>query len=206
MDSIVKQRLVGALVLIAPATVFWPIIFVQAPEDESMQLASMPARPDFDRSPMATPTNRRLDIEAQLPNSPDQTALEASADAASMLVDVPDKSLDAVDQPTLRSAAALDPAVTRSAAPLVGTIDDQGLAIAWVLQVATVGSESRANELMAQFKTRGYPTFIEQTKRTGKVLYRVKVGPKVERAKLAAIKAEVDAWLDVDATLLRYVQ
>jgi DedD protein len=32
VDSLVKQRLVGALILVALAVVFWPIIFMPAPE------------------------------------------------------------------------------------------------------------------------------------------------------------------------------
>ncbi len=205
MDSIVKQRLVGALVLIALTVVFWPIIFIQAPDDETIVLAPMPARPSFDRTPILRPTSPRVDIEAQLPKLSDQTELEAQADEASMLADMPSKA-ETSEAVALPSAAALDPVVPRNSVPAVTTIDKDGLAIAWVLQVATVSNQSRAEILMGRLKKRGYPAYIEQTKKAGKVLYRLKIGPKVERAKLEAIKLEIDAWLGVDATLLRYVQ
>ena len=35
MDSLVKQRLVGALILVALAVVFWPIIFLPATDDKN---------------------------------------------------------------------------------------------------------------------------------------------------------------------------
>lgn len=45
MNDILKQRLVGALVLIALGVVFWPVIFVQSerqPMDRDSQVPPMP--------------------------------------------------------------------------------------------------------------------------------------------------------------------
>ena len=208
MNSIVKQRLVGALVLIALGVVFWPIIFVQTPEDELIQLPTMPSRPEFDRTPLPTPTSRRTEIEAQLPSLPEQSELARAADVATALPAESSGSSSPVqsESKTVKKAAEIDAPTPRTVAPVVSPVDDQGLAVAWVLQVATVSSQSRAQGLLDQLKEQGYPAFIQQTKSGGKVLYRVKIGPKVERAKLAPIKAEVDALLKVDAAILRYVQ
>lgn len=208
MDSIVKQRLVGALVLIALGVVFWPIIFVQTPENTPIQLPTMPVRPEFDRTPIPVPASSRAEIEAQLPSLPDQSALEMAADiSTSLSVELAAESSPAHAQiMALKSAEVLDPPTPRRAAPVVGPVDDQGLAVAWVLQVATVSSESRAKDLLEQLKKRGYPAFMQQTKSGDRVLYRVKIGPKVERAKLEPIKAEIDALLKVDTAVLRYLQ
>jgi DedD protein len=208
MNSIVKQRLVGALVLIALGVVFWPIIFVPTPNEESLQLPSMPARPEFDRTPIPTPTSRRAEIEAQLPSLPDQGALAVAADVATALPAESSSENTQLQSQTmaLKPAADLDPPTPRTTAPVVRPVDEQGLALAWVLQVATVSSESRAQSLLEQLKKRAYPAFIQQTKNGDKVLYRIKIGPKVERAKLDPIKAEVDALLKVNAVILRYVQ
>lgn len=208
MNSIVKQRLVGALVLVALGVVFWPIIFVQTPDEQSLQLPAMPARPEFDRTPMPTPTSRQADIEARLPSLPDQRELAMAADVATSLPAEPVGEKAAIQSQTiaLKPAADLDPPTPRSIAPVVSPVDEQGLAVAWVLQVATVSSESRAKALLEQLKKRAYPAFIQRTENGNKVLYRIKIGPKVERAKLESIKVDVDALLDVDAAILRYVQ
>jgi len=208
MNSIVKQRLVGALVLIALGVVFWPIIFVPTPNEASLQLPTMPARPEFDRTPIPTPTSRRAEIEAHLPSLPDQRDLALAADVATALPAESSSENTQLQSQTmaLKPAADLDPPTPRAVAPVVNPVDEQGLAVAWVLQVATVSSESRAKTLLEQLKKRAYPAFIQQTKNGDKVLYRIKIGPKVERAKLDPIKAEVDALLKVNAVILRYVQ
>ena len=85
-------------------------------------------------------------------------------------------------------------------------VDDQGLAIFYVLQVATVGSASRANELVEGLQARGYKAFSNRYVRVDDELFRVQIGPNAERAPLMRIKAEIDAVLRVDSQILRYEQ
>ena len=55
MNPIVRQRLVGALVLIALCVVFWPIVFVEPVDQQPIELQPTPERPDIDTSPIAKP-------------------------------------------------------------------------------------------------------------------------------------------------------
>lgn len=55
MNDVLKQRLVGALILVALGVVFWPIIFVE-PEGRGDGLeARIPPRPDVDTAPLSPP-------------------------------------------------------------------------------------------------------------------------------------------------------
>ena len=85
-------------------------------------------------------------------------------------------------------------------------MDDQGLAIFYVLQVATVGSASRADELVEALQVLGYKAFSNPYVRVDDELFRVQIGPNAERTPLMRIKPEIDAVLEVDSQILRYEQ
>ncbi len=88
MNDILKQRLVGALVLIALGVVFWPVIFVQSerqPLDRSNQVPAMPKLRDMQiQAPQ--PVNKA-------PSSSDTTEI--------VLHDAPPEAQDNEDKPSL---------------------------------------------------------------------------------------------------------
>ena len=201
MDPIIKQRLVGSLVLVALGIVFWPLIFVDNPGRESISVAPMPERPFVDTSPLAAPESLQSEVEPLLPGEPsgegfDQTA----ADEATRIDEAPNTS-------DLAPAADLDPMTTRSLPPEdESLIDEQGLPVFWVLQVAAMGTQSSAETLVADLMARGYKAFVNPMQRADDTLYRVQIGPNAERAKLTSVKNEIDRVLGVDSQILRYVQ
>lgn len=201
MDPIIKQRLVGSLVLVALGIVFWPLIFVDNPGRESISVAPMPERPFVDTSPLAAPESLQSEVEPLLPGEPsgegfDQTA----ADEATRIDEAPNTS-------DLAPAADLDPMTTRSLPPEdASLIDEQGLPVFWVLQVAAMGTQSSAETLVADLMARGYKAFVNPMQRANGTLYRVQIGPNAERAKLTSVKNEIDRVLGVDSQILRYVQ
>ena len=52
MSPLLKQRLVGALVLVAIGVVFWPLIFVTPENREPLVLQPMSQRPLIDQKPI----------------------------------------------------------------------------------------------------------------------------------------------------------
>jgi DedD protein len=120
-----------------------------------------------------------------------QTQTDAVADSLAAL---PDSKSVAVPQPRL--APPSDDAI----------VDDQGLAIFYVLQVATVGSAARADELVEGLRSRGYKAFSSRYVRVDDELFRVQIGPNAERAPLMRLKPDIDAVLKVDSQILRYEQ
>ena len=60
MNEILKQRLVGALILIALGVVFWPIIFVEPGDISGGEGRRIPARPAVNTEPIAAPEKKNL--------------------------------------------------------------------------------------------------------------------------------------------------
>ena len=217
MDNVLKQRLVGALILLALGIVFWPIIFV-APEEARLREGVMaPPPPSVSRDPLPAPTDAGLrgspPREAQAPG-PDVTLPDGSGPAAQGAAGAAageTAAAEATAQETATEPAPVpqpgadDPYPTREEAPAVAAFDEDGLPVAWVLQVATVSSLDKARKLRDQLIEAGEKAFYEPLRRDSGTLYRVYVGPKFERAQLAPIKARVDARYGVKSLVSRYV-
>ena len=202
MDPLFRQRLVGTLVLVALGIVFWPLIFVTPETREPIVLQPMSQRPAIDQTPIPEPESYESAVAPNLPEPPkNPPSVQEAADTQTQ-TDAEGGALAAL--PASDSVAAPQPRVAPpSEDPL---IDEQGLAIFYVLQVATVGSASRADELVEGLQARGYKAFSTQYVRVDDELFRVQIGPNAERAPLTRIKPEIDVVLKVDSQILRYEQ
>jgi DedD protein len=196
VDSIVKQRLVGALILLALGVVFWPIIFVPESQQDSPVVVEVPPPPPVDLSPVPEPDNIGLRRGGQA-----EVQEGASADVA---FTEPEPAAKATPAPLPEKAMMVaQPPVT---APLEKpTIDEDGLPIAFTLQVATMADRPRAEALRDELIRAGYKGYVKRLRRDDRVLYRVLVGPKYSRHELAPIKVAVDENWKVDSLIMRYL-
>ena len=202
MDPLFRQRLVGALVLVALGVVFWPLIFVTPETREPIVLQPMSQRPAVDQTPIPEPESYEPAVATQLPEPPKNPPQVQEAADIQTRTDAEGTSL--ADLPENDSVALPQPRVAPP--PEDPLVDEQGLAIFYVLQVATVGSASRAKELVEGLQARGYKAFSTRYVRVDDELFRVQIGPNAERAALMRIKPEIDAVLKVDSQILRYEQ
>ncbi len=197
MNDILKQRLVGALILVALGVVFWPIIFVEPGERSAVGQGRIPPAPVIDTTPIG---------------SPDQEGLRASPEPE------PESDMEAAESPVAEEVAVADaPPVdkgestpppqeprTRTVAPEQPVLDSKGVPVAWVLQVASVSSAAKADALRDRLLTMQEKAYVKKLAQGQKVLYRVYVGPKFERAQLEKIQAGIDSGFGVHSIIVRY--
>ena len=208
MNDILKQRLVGALILVALGVVFWPIIFVQPGDRPGVEQPRIPPRPEVNTSPIEPPDQVGLraarEVEAR-------AETEEGATAAEPLPPVPEP-VSAVAAALVREGPGPDPVKTpapvqrtREEAPEKLTMDSQGVPVAWILQVASVSSADKAEQLRQKLLQKDRKAYTRRVQRDGRELYRVYIGPKFERARLEAIQEEVDREFGVKSLIVRYV-
>lgn len=191
MDTPLKQRLVGALILVALGVVFWPIIFVSPERESPTRPENIPPAPRVDNRPLPSPDSEGLRASPE----PAIAAVEEGGD-----VTLPEEPRGAEPSP------APDPGpVTRDAAPELPALDADGIPIAWSLQVATMSSRDKAQQLRDELNHQEMKSYIRPLQRGSGTLYRVYVGPKFERAELETIKQRVDARYGVESLVARYV-
>lgn len=208
MNDILKQRLVGALILMALGVIFWPIIFVDPDPSAGMEDLRIPPRPQVDTTPIAAPDTDGLRRSPALDFDPEDFTEEQGAEDDARSFADPGFADNAADPaPALEPALPAPPAPgeTRSERPEQPVLDAQGVPVAWMLQVASVSSAERAEELRQRLQARGEKAWIAEATINDRTTYRVNVGPKFERARLEALRPQIDAEFGVTSLVKRYV-
>ncbi len=209
MNDILKQRLVGALILLALGVVFWPIVFVQPEQKNTAAPQSIPQAPVVSTEPLDEPAQGALRGSPVLTAADDAQRLESPAVDAIVYDEEGDAMASTIEPEAVAgsSAAATSPAVpeVRSEAPEQLAVDADGVPVAWTLQVATVSSADKAEALRKRLLAKNEKAYITTVSSGGKQLYRVSVGPKFERQELERIQASINAEFGVKTLLVRYL-
>jgi DedD protein len=213
MDQGLKERLVGAAVLVAIAV--WLIPWVlDGPEagletpDSSLQL---PAAEE--PMPMRTQTLRLGDTPepnvaptAQPLAAPQSAAsAEQAPAAAAPRAEAPDP--ETTQKQTLAAASAAAEHAAPAAAPPApaATSPPKPAAAAtgdWIVQLGSFSAETNARRLAQQAGTYGYKAEVSSHKDGGRTLYRVRVGPQATRAAADAAASALRAHGIKDARVV----
>ena len=189
----IKQRFVGFVVLVAIAVIFWPIVFV-APDDADdfeLPVFQMPSKPDVTLSERREPLINKVD-QTLLPVIPQrEPPMAQPVDIASSATDV--DLVEADDEP-LQQASARERAI----------FDEQGLPISWELQVATFSTAQRAEEIARELRNKGHKAYVSAVTIGGKRLFRVRIGPKMQKQRLLDLQPDIDAYYGVRSSIVRF--
>lgn len=210
MNDILKQRLVGALILLALGVVFWPVIFVAPDEQKVAEPQPIPPPPEVSTVAIEAPQQAdfRGSPEAAMdedgPPSDKPLALDGRASDGSNERDAAAPTADAAGQQAASTPGNSPAGEVRSAAPQPLAMDASGVPIAWTLQVATVSSPEKAEILRKRLLEMHHKAYVSRVSSGGKSLYRISIGPKFERAELEKLQAGINAEFDVTSIVARY--
>ena len=187
MDTALKQRLVGASVLIALAVVVLPMLLGGRQDgevQESQKIELPPRPPDLDFETRRYPVGEQAPDRPQknsnttvkpLP-SPGSSAESSSGPAAEPLTD---PVADAVpDEPSTQQPVS--PGADSVAEPSTGVAAQETLPDEpgrYVVQVASFGAVDNANRLAKTLRGYGYSIVLDVVKSDVGTLHRVRVGP-----------------------------
>ncbi|MGA9341559.1 MAG: SPOR domain-containing protein [Rhodanobacteraceae bacterium] len=195
MDSSLKQRLLGAVVLIALAVIFVPMFLSGSrprPESETVNLKIPPA-PDQEFQSRVLPVD----------NGPASGAAQATplpSAAAPVTVDV-DKPTSAT-QVTVVHSESPKPATATESQATADLADKQqeeatpGRAADehFYVHLGVYAEAGNARDLVAAIKSKGFPAFAEATTYQGKSAERVRVGPYDDRAAAEAARLRIQKF------------
>jgi DedD protein len=186
LDKAYKQRMVGALVLVALAVIFLPMLFSR--QDEQRQVTvEAPAAPQAPVVPQVQMETVAVPEPQALPQEPVPTDEEVAEDTA------PAAPVAATPTaPIMITKPVAPPAVAKPipapAQPITATsskpdttqsrVDANGLSVSWSVQLASLSSRASAESLQKTLRSQGYNAYIRSA--DGK--NRVFVGPLIERA------------------------
>ncbi|WP_110950618.1 SPOR domain-containing protein [Pseudomonas bohemica] len=225
LDKAYKQRMVGALVLIAIAVIFLPMLFSRQDEARHVQVDApaapqAPAVSQIKVDPVAVPeqqplpqepipTDEELAQPAQPINQPSPSMPIAPAPGKPAASTPQAKAAPAPAKPAAaaptqapaKPASAPASAAPPALAPDTNRVDANGLSITWAVQVASLSNRANADGLQKTLRTQGYNAYI----RTSDGVNRIFVGPLIERAEADRLRDQLDKQQKLKGIVVRFV-
>jgi DedD protein len=194
LDKGLKQRMVGALVLLALAVIFLPMLLSR--EDElrrvvvdAPSMPAAPAMPQIEMQPVVVPEPQPLLDEPLVAGDDELVSEPATAPEA---VTAPEPAAPAVAQ--------AKPSVPAPTPAPVSRLDANSLPISWSVQLASLSSRDGAQSLQKTLRSQGYNAYI----RTVDGMNRVFVGPLIERGEADRLRDQLNRQHKLNGFIVRF--
>ncbi|OOE13610.1 cell division protein [Stutzerimonas degradans] len=192
LDKGLKQRMVGALVLIALAVIFVPMLFTRE-DDLRHVVVDAPAMP-------STPPVAQIEIEPvevpepkSIPEGFEIVEDNASAQAAAVPSAVPTESPAVAESEQVEAPAQANPVPQPR-------VDADNLPVSWSIQLASLSNRASAEKLQKTLREQGYNAYI----RTADGMNRVFVGPLIERDEANRLRDQLQRQQKLNGFVVRF--
>lgn len=189
METTLKQRLIGAAVIIALAVIFVPMILDGSGREQSVALN------------MEVPPEPTFTFESDLPDPKQLDALpaiehteEPRTDEAVTATEDTTASNQAEETPPVveKQASAQNKTPAKTVEATETHIKTNPALSAWAVQVAAFGEKDKALALQEKLLASNFSAFTEQSGKAGKTIYRVKVGPELQRENADELRDKIE--------------
>ncbi|WP_288478638.1 SPOR domain-containing protein [uncultured Pseudomonas sp.] len=214
-----KQRVIGALVLLALIIIFVPMLFNR--QDDARKVAveappqpAAPSVPATEVQPVQTPEAPPVVVVPDEPAKPlgkPQTPIAGTAGQAptqnAPVSPAPAQSQPAA--PVAKAPAAPAPVASAPAAPSAtpapaakpdSRLGAANLPNSWSVQLASLSSRPSADALQAKLRSQGYNAYV----RTADGMNRVFVGPVIERSEADRLRDQLNKQNGVKGFVVRF--
>lgn len=200
MEKGLKERLVGAAVLIILAVIFIPMLLDNT-ETEDIVITETNIPPTPEAIPSLPEDNdfstRIIPLQQQAPlTEADETESEPVAAEPAPVEEK--QSETTVSQHTTAAQTSTTAVIKNEEAPT-----NVGLS-AWVVQLGSFSDRKNAESLNKQLREAGFRSFVEPLKQKNSTVYRVRVGPELKRSDADAINAELKKTMKLDGIVVHY--
>ena len=207
-----KQRIIGALVLVSLAVIFVPMIFDEPHSERQSRPVTIPEEPPFpevdvppepalggsdygmssapqDTRPAESAPGYRLIEGVEEPANGSASVQEPAAQIEEPVT--PTDSRDSSSTPQSQVSQPSEPASSASSADESAEFT-RSLEGAWVVQLGSFGNADNARRLRDNVRDMGYGAHLQQVERGDTTLIRVFSGPFVNKSEAEAAKKALD--------------
>jgi DedD protein len=194
METRMKERLVGAIALVV-------IVVIVVPELLTGERTAPPkpaaAAPGSARTVTIDLTSKERGAIARPPGaSAAPGAVPYVAPSATPSAPLPLEAGPEREPSPAPAAAAAAPAAPPADPPAAPRTTSPAAPAphpgeSWIVQLGSFQSRDNAEHLAAALRAKGYSAFVSEFRGSGRVLYRVRVGPEQDRARADAIAARL---------------
>jgi len=188
MDRALKERVIGAAVLVVIAILIVPI-FLDGPSPDSENVQESITLPGQDGETVKQKTivlDRDRDqpvpapLEGDEPKTEEPKAEPPKAEPPKVVTQVKDEAPVVAKPEPKKTPAGPDAAVQSST----------GM---WAVQLGSFSSQDNAERLAADLRKQGYAAFLSQLQTSSGKLHRVRVGPQKDRAEAESVASKLSA-------------
>ena len=205
LDKVYKQRMVGALVLVALAVIFLPMLFTREDEQRQIQVDAptapqVPVMPQVQVEPVAVPEPQPI---AEEPAPPEEVAQEQVAPAPAAPAPAPTPVVSKPVAPVKPPAVTPAQTVAQAPAKLDTTqkrVDANGLPVSWSVQLVSLSNRASADNLQKTLRNQGYNAYV----RSSGGMNRVFVGPLLERAEADRLRDMLGKQQNLKGFVVRF--
>jgi DedD protein len=195
METRIRERLVGAIALVAIVVILVPALLT-GPRTSAPRATSDAAAP-LRSVTIDLTTGERGTIARPRPSAaplPEDAAVTHEDSAAAPPLASPLSAPSTPPSPppasapsTLESPPSATTIPAAAAAAAATAAGPQG----WVVQLGSFASRDNAERFASSLRSKGYAAFVAEFRGSGRVLFRVRVGPEQDRTRAEAIGARL---------------
>ena len=202
MDRQLKQRVVGAAVLVMVGGIFIPLFLDNSSvERELPEVPSIPPLPQTNFSSRVVPLSES-DIDALEQRS------RANVTPPRPPESVPEPApLNSDTDVTKAQSAAMATDSTPAAEPSMEKItvpSPRAGVAAWTVQLGSFANDANAKRLIEKLRADGYPAYLQRQAGADATEFKVRVGPQIRRDEAEKVLLQLQQKFALKGMLLRY--
>ena len=206
MERRLKERLIGAAVLVLLAIIFIPMLLNDTTQYNSEITGSnIPARPEDEFNSRIVPLEEGQREQGTAP--PEDSGAGANETSPPPLAGTAIREQGA-ETALVPATGAPPPAAasnTEDLEPGKAALPGKAMGVrAWIVQLGSFSSEENAQLLNNSLRNKGFTAFVEPLKQQSMVIYRVRVGPELLRSDAEKVRDKIKQSMQMDGLVVPY--
>lgn len=181
MDRALKERIIGAAVLVIVVVLVVPVFLDGPPADGEVvsEHVPLPGQSDQDTKTVVLDRDRSNPVPSNGTSQPVETTAEPAVTRQE-----PEPELE----PQRPAPEPVVEAPSEEPQPAASSSSATGM---WAVQAGSFGNQENAERLAAELRKQGHAAFLSQVMASGGQLHRVRIGPQKDRPAAEAVAAEL---------------
>lgn len=205
MTEIIKQRLVGMLIVVIASVVFLPDLLDGQKNSVKEEFKKLPPRPESVETPIIRefPTEK---VNVALANAPQVDEQELADDAPAEGLEDNTTQVSKLAKETALPAVNAEPnsSTVTNSNDVTEQAEQRFKDNAWVLRLGTFRNKPNVDALLNKLETAGVKTFVKPVEAKAGTLYRVFVGPELEKSKLEKAQQTLKELTGLDGKITQF--
>ena len=197
MDRALKERIIGAAVLVLVVVLVVPVFLDGPPEEGAVvsERVPLPGQADQETRTVVLDRDRSSPVPATDSGEPAVTAPQsqpAPVTAATQSEPEPEPDLPAPQPAPAQEDTAPQPAADSSSTGM------------WAVQLGSFGNVDNARRLIDRLRDKGYPGYLQRQVEGDTTVFKVRVGPQVAKEEARSVRQRLIDDFDMKGMLLKY--